>query len=287
MPNPFAIEGEWLKGNTHAHTTNSDGNFTPQEIVDMYAEWDYQFLVPTDHDCVTPVHDLDDRGMTLIPGIEMAIAGCHVVGLDIEQNPEMPDSDDPAELTAALAEQCGACILGHPFWSVLSYDHIASMLPHCIGVEIFNTYCHLVGRGTSEYMWNLMLDRGHKIWAVAADDIHGASFEGGKGWVIVKAADNHPQTIMQALREGLFYASSGPTIHNVEHDGEFVHVDCSPCQEVLALKMGGGSDPTTYHMDIPRPFEHVEIPWPDPEKPYRIVCIDQTGRRAWTNPFLI
>ena len=36
--NPFAAPGNWFKGNLHMHTTQSDGEFTPQEAVDAYSE---------------------------------------------------------------------------------------------------------------------------------------------------------------------------------------------------------------------------------------------------------
>ncbi len=293
MPNPFAIEGEWLKGNAHAHTTNSDGGFSPQQVVDIYAEREYRFLAITDHNKVTPIQDLDSRGMALITGIEVTagktplLADFHIVGLGLKGQFARPDSDEPATLAAALAEQAEVCILGHPFWTMLSYADIAPLTDYIVGLEVFNTICHLVGRGTSEYMWNLLLAHGHRVWGLAADDLHHELLQCGTGWIMAKAADDRPQTIRQALRQGLFYASSGPEIYNVEQDGEYVAVDCSPCQEVLALGMGGGPGRTSHYMTMPRPFEHVRINLRDPNKLYRIVCIDQTGRRAWTNPFLM
>ena len=40
----------WLKGNLHAHTTESDGSRPPQEVVDDYAARGYDFLMISDHD---------------------------------------------------------------------------------------------------------------------------------------------------------------------------------------------------------------------------------------------
>jgi hypothetical protein len=37
----------WFKGNTHAHTLNSDGDSTPDDVVRWYREHGYQFLVLT------------------------------------------------------------------------------------------------------------------------------------------------------------------------------------------------------------------------------------------------
>ena len=58
----------WLKGNLHAHTTESDGKRSPQAVVNDYAARGYDFLMISDHDKLTDPAKLDARGMTLIPG---------------------------------------------------------------------------------------------------------------------------------------------------------------------------------------------------------------------------
>ncbi len=47
--------GRWYKGNTHTHTLNSDGDSTPDAVVQWYREHGYQFLVLTDHNFLTSV----------------------------------------------------------------------------------------------------------------------------------------------------------------------------------------------------------------------------------------
>lgn len=41
-----------LKGNTHAHTTNSDGQKHPTEVIEAYYKLDYDFLFITDHNAI-------------------------------------------------------------------------------------------------------------------------------------------------------------------------------------------------------------------------------------------
>ena len=48
----------WLKGNTHTHTNNSDGNSSPDTVVRWYREHGYQFLFVTDHEFNTDVAPL-------------------------------------------------------------------------------------------------------------------------------------------------------------------------------------------------------------------------------------
>ena len=54
----------------HSHTTNSDGEATPQELVDWYESHGYDFLAITDHETITNVEELQRESMLLIPGIE-------------------------------------------------------------------------------------------------------------------------------------------------------------------------------------------------------------------------
>ena len=71
MKNLFRRSGEFLKGNLHLHTTNSDGELSPQNTVDHYGEAGYDFLSITDHNFLTPPEELEDRGMVLLPGQEL------------------------------------------------------------------------------------------------------------------------------------------------------------------------------------------------------------------------
>ena len=51
---PDAAPGtRWLKGNTHTHTTNSDGDTSPEEVARWYKSRKYDFLVLSDHNVFT------------------------------------------------------------------------------------------------------------------------------------------------------------------------------------------------------------------------------------------
>ena len=39
----------WYKGNLHTHTTESDGDAHPEDIVEWYKQHEYDFLVLSDH----------------------------------------------------------------------------------------------------------------------------------------------------------------------------------------------------------------------------------------------
>src|SRR5687767_13976465 len=84
----------WYKGNTHAHTLNSDGDSTPDDVVKWYREHGYNFLVLTDHNYLTRVDALNalhgaDRQFLVIKGEEVTDRfgekPIHINGLDIEK----------------------------------------------------------------------------------------------------------------------------------------------------------------------------------------------------------
>ena len=58
----------FYKGNTHAHTTDSDGRATPEECMRQYKAAGYDFLAITDH---WHVHGEGNyHGMLIVPGAE-------------------------------------------------------------------------------------------------------------------------------------------------------------------------------------------------------------------------
>src|SRR5690554_82328 len=80
----------------HTHTTASDGQDTPAELVNFALQQGVSILGVTDHDTVDAIPDLqkqaDVAGVTLIPGVELSttvdFAEVHVLGYFV-------DIDDP------------------------------------------------------------------------------------------------------------------------------------------------------------------------------------------------
>src|SRR6476619_2092275 len=85
-------KGEWLKGNTHTHTLESDGDSPPDYVARWYKSHGYRFLVLSDHNVlVDPARfsALMDSSFLLIPGEEITTSfqkkPVHVNGLNIHQ----------------------------------------------------------------------------------------------------------------------------------------------------------------------------------------------------------
>ena len=65
---PFDKPGQFYRGNTHAHSTRSDGSLSPAELASTYRDRGYDFIAVTDHYMerfgfpVTDTTDLRTRG---------------------------------------------------------------------------------------------------------------------------------------------------------------------------------------------------------------------------------
>ncbi len=67
-------QGNWYKGNLHCHTTRSDGKKTPQEIVQMYKEQQYDFLALSDHDIFADdMQAFGSNDFLILPAMEASI----------------------------------------------------------------------------------------------------------------------------------------------------------------------------------------------------------------------
>ena len=62
----------WFKGNLHTHTNNSDGDSSPEIVVDWYSNNKYDFLVLSDHNHLT-ILDSNQKKLLLIPGEEITL----------------------------------------------------------------------------------------------------------------------------------------------------------------------------------------------------------------------
>ena len=88
----------------HVHTTASDGQYSPTDIIGKAAEKNIKIIAITDHDTVSGLEEgkiaAKKAGITLVPGIELNIKGTplningefHLLGLGLKQiSPSLTD----------------------------------------------------------------------------------------------------------------------------------------------------------------------------------------------------
>jgi hypothetical protein len=290
MANPFTLLGQWYKGNLHTHSTESDGQASPQQLVDMYAENAYDFLAITDHVKLTDPAALDAKGLLLIPGSELhggqAELGqhYHIVVLGLREPVTYPETATAQEIIEAALAQGELCFVAHPSWSSLTYLDLLPLRGH-IGLEVYNTTCHHgIGRGESAVQWDALLARGKRLLGLAVDDAHLHYPDAIAGWVMVKAEACTAAAILGAVKQGHFYATTGPTLETVEVRDDRLHVKCSPAQEIRVICPQPGHGSTSYRLGRRGPFTEAEFAVRQTWGVVRVEVMDGRGRMAWSNP---
>lgn len=291
MNNPFTEPGRFLKGNLHTHTTNSDGQLTPQEVVDMYRGADYDFLAITDHNKLTSTRELDTAGLVMLSGMELHQGRGelgqvhHIVAIGMETPIEVPVTDGLQEALTYIAPRCRFAFIAHPYWTSLSFRDILGTTGH-VGVEVFNYTCHCgIGRGESSVYWDHLLAHGEQRLGFAVDDAHMHYNDSLGGWIMLKSQSAAPDAIISAIISGDFYASSGPSIEDVQVEHSRVVVRCSPCQAVNVICPAPGCGTSTHRLGPEAgPYTEVALGIDPGWSPIRIECIDLQGKKAWTNP---
>jgi len=299
--NPFKADGSWFKGNLHAHTKRSDGDLEPTELVKRYADAGYHFLAITDHNKLTLLESSESYGMLLIAGEEVDVGvsetgfGFHFVIIGIEKEWKAPEgvlhrSIHPQVLIDEVRSQGGEAILCHPYWSQLTVHDMLSF-DNYIAIEIFNTSCHhAVGKGLSTTHWDDLLLRGRIVWGVAVDDAHFHFSEYRPvdicgAWVAVKCKQLTKNEVMEALRNGMFYSSTGPQIEDVQIEDECISVVTSPVKTITFVSDNGKGRKWTAPKDSTITQAYYKLR--GDERFIRIECMDKDGNIAWTNPMRI
>lgn len=290
MPNPFAVPGQWYKGNLHTHSNESDGVASPQQLVDMYAERNYDFLAITDHLKLTDPTPLDPKGLLLLPGSELHGGAAelgqhyHVVAIGLRAPVAYPAAASVQEILAAAREQAELCFVAHPSWSSLTFADLLPLEGH-VGIEVYNTTCHHgIGRGVSSTQWDDLLARGQRLLGLAVDDAHLHYPDTMGGWVMVKAAACTAPAILAALKQGHFYASTGPVLEDLSVTGDRLQVRCSPVQEIRLICPRAGHGNTSFRLGWPGPYTEAEFSVRPEWGVVRVEIVDSRGRLAWSNP---
>jgi hypothetical protein len=296
---PFVPDGTWLRCALHAHTTRSDGELEPEELIQGYEAAGFDVLAITDHWIRTEAASTD--GLLVIPSSELSCRlpdwpDTHLLAFGIDQDPMefVRTRPDLAGAAAWVAEHGGVSYLAHPYWTGLVPGEFG--IDGIAGIEVYNAGCELeTGRGLSAVHWDDLLERGIRCFAIAADDTHHGDLDSRFAWVWARVRERTTEAVLEALANGSFYSSTGPQIHELGLEDGAVEVRCSPCQRVtLCSRRQRGSSvsagATGYkhrgeilaESDGEITAARLTIP---PHVPYtRIEAVDAHGRRAWTNP---
>jgi predicted metal-dependent phosphoesterase TrpH len=298
----FSAPGQFFRGNLHMHSTNSDGALSPEEVCRRYRDEGYDFVALTDHFIgrygypITDTTGFRDNRFTTILGAELhsgaqrngAIWHILAVGLPADFEPaDAPDfqaenSRETGPEIARRARDAGAYVaIAHPQWSGLTLDDARS-IEAAHAVETYNHGCAMgADRADGFHKLEQLLEEGRRLQLVATDDSHFTEPDHFGGWVMVKAPENDPDALLQALKDGHHYSSQGPELRAIHIDETEITVECSA---VVSIIMQGSRNlaKAVHGHSMTRGSLPVHL---FAGSPYvRVSVIDAAGRRAWSNP---
>jgi hypothetical protein len=301
--NPFRLPGRWFRGNTHSHSTESDGRLSIADRFGAYRDAGYDFLVLTDHRKVSDVSRFTDDRFLAISGSEVHPENpyggdrYHFVAINIHE-PIADATMHPNDVIAAIRAQGGEAVLCHPYWCGHTIQDLLPLQGY-FAVEVYNDTCMvLIGKGYAEPHWDDLLDKAGPTFGIAADDAHGVEEDVFHAWIMVKSPDLRLASIMESLRSGAFYATQGPILEDLALEevelsppasgggtrrAQRIVVRCSPAQAItfkaqrsrgrrITAAPGEALTEAEYLLTGSERYVRVEVTAPD-------------GKKAWSNPF--
>jgi hypothetical protein len=299
----------WLKGNTHTHTTESDGDSTPDVVTRWYRDHGYEFLVLSDHNVLTSIdalralHGADDRFL-LIKGEEVTDRfdgrPVHINGLDVA---EKVDPQGGASLVEVLQRNVdairrvrGVPHVNHPNFRWAFSTGELQQVRNMRLLEIFNGHPqvnNLGGGGVPglEEVWDAILSSGTLMYGIAVDDAHIFKDPGnpavsgpGRGWVMVRSERLEARAILQALEDGQFYASTGVELADyvATARGMSVTVKTDSWSKYRIQFIGKGGRVLREALESPADYQ-----FRGDETYVRAKVIESNGRVAWCQPVFV
>jgi len=211
--NPYTLV-DWestgyYKANLQTHTTESDGDHRPLEVVKSYQSKNYDILSLTDHNRLTwpwSEYEIDEEGleMTAVRGVE--ISDIHHMGSYFNDFTGGKVSEE--ESLEIIEEKGGLAVFYHPGrynlgldWYLDYYQNYSSL----VGIEIYNQ--------GNQYkddweLWDKILaemEAVNLIWGFANDDLHQLPEHLALGYNIFLLEDNNLENVKKAMRDGQFY----------------------------------------------------------------------------------
>ncbi len=281
LKNPYPASSAYqLKGNLHAHTNLSDGKRAIQDVIDDYAERGYDFLMISDHDKYADLSKVNLRGMILISGSEISAKGPHI--LQAGSHAPVAADANRQQVIDDINNSGAFPIICHPRWDS-SFNHcpqgMLDNLRNYNGLEIYNGGVRFSpGSPDATGNWDMLLSRGRVLWGHASDDSHSEN-EVERGWDIVFVDEKTEEAILEALRNGAFYCSTGVSITDITVNDNQVHIKTANADLIEVVTADGyvikeaESNEITYKID--RKMDLY----------CRFACYGRGLKMAWTQPF--
>lgn len=215
-PYKFTYDSTY-KGQLHCHSrysavTNqgSDGEWSKDSVALIYRQQGYRFLSITDHN--DPGHALttspSNPGLLYIQGSECDAnaAMTHINAINITK---LTTTSQIQTLFNEINLDGGIPVYNHPKLGDYYTPTTFSQLP-LTGPYLQDMFTQGVN---TENFWDAALNKYKTVFGIAVDDYHNNT-EGyfNTGWIVIHANTLSIATVMDALRTGNFYSSTGANV---------------------------------------------------------------------------
>ncbi len=296
----------WYKGNTHTHTLNSDGDTSPDDVVEWYRSRGYDFLILTDHNKLTTVSALSalygqDPDFLLIPGEEVtdrfADKPIHVNGYAVDSVVAPQGGNSIVDVIQrdvdAIRAANGVPSINHPNfgWAITAEE--LRQVQRTRLFEIFNGHPLVNNNGSAtvpglEAAWDQILSSGLLLYGLAVDDAHTFTKPGdptvagpGRGWVIVRASVRTADSLLAAMERGDFYSSTGIELRAYDVSADAMTIRVRPATgRTTQVEFIGRNGALLERVNGP----DATYTFRGNEGYVRARVVGSDGARAWTQP---
>jgi len=148
------------------------------------------------------------------------------------------------------------------------------------------------GKSIALPYWDHLLASGKNVHGISSDDAHISEahphFNGG--WIKVSAGGLSPERIMESIRKGAFFASTGPDFLDISWDGTTLSLKTTPC---TFIRLAGGNGFARFEFAengetiTEASFDLSAIDDPKRKKLLRLEIESSSHLRAWSNTLFI
>ena len=224
---PASGQRRWLRGELHLHSEHSDGRWTTGEMAALSRGRNLDFMFLTDHNTTTGVDVLRAQvgdAVAVLPGIELTTYAGHALALGADRWVDWRTGHEGRtanDMARSVRDAGSFLVIAHPDappddvctgcrWTHHDFDPALAD-----AVEVWGG----LWNGPEERnqgcldLWREWLNGGRRLTATGATDAHRPEdWEGDVPLTYVQADSTSLTSILEALRAGRTYVSSGPSL---------------------------------------------------------------------------
>jgi hypothetical protein len=241
--------GAWICGNLHGHSREGSACSSVALLDGIVRHWELgaRFLAITDHDTITDLSAARTRwpDTIFLEGFEWSRSE-NILFIGERVPPlyqrSLPDALARANSLGLLTVVCHPKpSLSRNYWTV---PMIRALSPAPLGIEVYNAHYSRPHRMFTDpnplYIdtWDQLLTLGMRLWGFANDDSHDPA-DYGCTRTMVCGSDHTPASLMEALKAGRFYGSTGLLLEAVRVQGDLIEVALSAAARGRFIGPGG------------------------------------------------